>query len=404
MRRWIVPLLVVIALAASIGSTSADTATLAGGITVTSIKVTYAFARSMTFSVAVADSSAITAATLFYQSGVTPPRSQPADPFTPANPVDLTASVDLSKSSLSAFSTVTYWWEISDEAGRQLRTDTQTLAYIDNRFAWKDFASGAVRIHWYVGDSGFSAAAAAVANEALPHIQQQLGVEPPSPIDIYIYTKLDDLRSAVELSGHSWLGGLARPEFGVVLVAIAPGDSALVQMRHDIPHELTHLMVFIATTPSYRSVPRWLDEGLATLNEGEPDSSQAESLRAAYANNQLTPITTLCGAFPADATAAKLAYAQSRGVVQQIIDDYGSAGLQALMAAYRDGASCTGGVERGLNTTLASIELKWRSSLGPGGGAAAVASGSGPWIVIWLALALPLLGLIMWRKPKRSNL
>ncbi|HEY4723180.1 MAG TPA: hypothetical protein VII92_15100, partial [Anaerolineae bacterium] len=141
-----VPLLVVIALAASIGSASADTATLADGITVTSIKVTYTFARSMTFSVTAASSSAITQATLFYQSGVTPPRSQPADPFTPANPVDLTATVDLSKSSISAFSTVSYWWEISDETGRQLRTDTQTLAYIDNRFAWKDFASGAVRI------------------------------------------------------------------------------------------------------------------------------------------------------------------------------------------------------------------------------------------------------------------
>ena len=243
MRRWIIPLLVVIALAASIGPAAADTATLADGITVTANKVTYAFARSMTFSLTATGSSAITAATLFYQSGLMPPRSQAANPFAPANPIDLTASVDLNNSSISAFSAVSYWWEISDEAGRQLRTDTQTLAYIDNRFAWKDFVSGAVRVHWYVGDSGFSAAAAAVANDALPRLQQQLGVEPPSPIDIYIYTKLDDLRSAVELSGRSWLGGLARPEFGVALVAIAPGDSALVQMRHDIPHELTHLMV-----------------------------------------------------------------------------------------------------------------------------------------------------------------
>ncbi len=120
-------------------------------------------------------------------------------------------------------------------------------------------------------------------------------------------------------------------------------------------------MTFVATSPNYDAVPRWLDEGLATLNEGEPNSTQVLAVQDALAKNKLIPIEILCGAFPTDASAALLAYGQSRYVVQQIINEYGSAGIQALLAAYRDGATCSGGVERALNITLPELELKWRA-------------------------------------------
>ena len=398
MRCRNVPLLIVITwVALAIGSARAD------GITVSSIDASYTFARSMIFSLSASSDSPVTQATLFFQSGGAPPLSQPADSFVPANQVNLAATVNLVETKLPAFSTISYWWEVADQSSKTIRTETRTLAYIDNRFNWQEITSGPVRVHWYRGDSGFSTAAASVANEALPRIQQQSGVEPPSPIDIYIYASVDDLRSAVELGGRPWLGGQARPEFGVVMVAIPPGDGALIQMRREIPHELTHLMVFIATTPDYQAVPAWLDEGLATLNEGEPNPTQAVALQDAFAANRLIPIDALCGPFSTDASAALLAYAESQGVVQQIVDDYGSAGLQALLAAYRDGATCAGGVERGLSATLAGIELKWRSRLGPAGSAEAVAKGSGPWLLLWIAIGLPLLGLIAWRRPAKRD-
>jgi hypothetical protein len=185
------------------------------------------------------------------------------------------------------------------------------------------------------------------------------------------------------------------------MVAIPDDETALVNMRRDIPHELTHLLVFVAATPNYSKVPHWLDEGLATLNEEEPNPTQAVAVQNASSANQLIPIESLCGSFPTDASSALIAYAESRGVVQQIVNEYGSAGLQALLAAYRDGATCEAGTERGLNDSLASIELKWKSSLAPNSGTSSILVGIAPWVILILIIALPLIALIPHKSSRR---
>jgi hypothetical protein len=388
----------------------ARSAAQAAGISFSALDASYAFADEMIFTATASSDSPITQATVFFQSGSQPPYSRPADPFAPATLVSLTATIDLKETTLIPFSTVSYWWEAIDQAGQTARSETQTLIYVDNRFAWQEFTSGPARVHWYQGDSGFGGAAANIAAEAIPGLQQQIGVEPPSPLDVYVYASIDDLRSAVELAGREWLGGQARPELGVVLVAIPPGDSARLQMRRDIPHELTHLMTFVAAAPNYDAVPRWLDEGLATLNEGEPNSTQVLAVQDALAKNRLIPIESLCGAFPADASAALLAYGQSRYIVQQIINEYGSAGIQALLAAYRDRATCSGGVERALNITLPELELKWRGALqaDPTNPTTTVptsrstATGILPWLLLIGVIALPLIVILLWRSPRKA--
>jgi Peptidase MA superfamily len=382
----------------------------AAGISFSSLNASYTFADQMIFTATAASASPITQATVFFQSGSQAPYAHPADPFTPASVVSLTATIDLNETTLIPFSTVSYWWEVIDQTGQQARSATQTIVYVDNRFAWQEFASGPVRVHWYQGDSGFGGAAANIAAEAIPGMVQQIGVEPPSPLDVYVYASIDDLRSAVELAGREWLGGQARPELGVVLVAIPPGDSARLQMRRDIPHELTHLMTFVAASPNYDAVPRWLDEGLATLNEGEPNSTQVLAVQDALAKNKLIPLESLCGAFPVDASAALLAYGQSRYIVQQIINEYGSVGIQSLLAAYRDGATCSGGVERALNITLPELELKWRSALQTGNSnpstsvptSTTTSTGILPWLLLIGVMALPLIVILVWRSPKKS--
>ncbi len=403
MRRLIITLICIWSFLSPIGLAAAGSSIVFSDLT-----ATYTFANRMTFTVSVTGESPIVKAAVFFQSGSQPPASQPADAFAPAPVVTLTATIDLKQVTLTPFSTVSYWWEVTDAAGQTARSEPQSVVYMDNRFAWQDITSGPARVHWYQGDSGYGAAAASVAAEALPKLQQQIGVDPPSPIDIYLYASSDDLRSAVELAGRPWLGGQARPELGVVLVAIPPGQDAQLQMRHDIPHELSHLMTFVATTPNYSHVPRWLDEGLATLNEGEPNSTQALAVQAALANNKLIPLESLCAAFPQDASQALLAYGQSRNVVQHIIDEYGSAGIQALLAAYRDGATCEGGVERGLNTTLTGLELKWRTPLQNTGTAvnpttSVTSTSLAPWLILLAVITVPLMIVLVWHKPQKHD-
>lgn len=377
----------------------------AQAISADQLEATYRFAESLTFTATFKSEAPVVEATLFYQAGGAAPISVPARPFDPAPQVVVTAQAELGANAPRAFTAIRYWWEVTDRAGNHLRTATQSLPYIDNRFAWRELIEGSVRLHWYEGDSGLAALAASIANQTLPRLQQQLSVAPPSPIDIYVYGSLADLRSAVELMGRPWLGGQARPELGVVMLNAPPGDTAAIQLRRDVPHELTHLMVYVATAPRYDNVPAWLDEGLATINEGEPNPAQAVALENALAAGQVPSLESLCGAFPTDSSAALAAYAQSRGVVQEIIDGYGTEGISALLEAYRDGATCEGGVERGLSATLTGLDLRWRASLQADGGASSVARGSGPWALIALIVLLPLAAvLVLARRPGRPDM
>ena len=402
-RRLFLPLLITLVSLIAVGQSSADRLH-AAPIKIEVAEPRYQFAQWIAFSAHASGSISITQATVFYQTGSTLPVSQPADRFVAATQVDLAATIVFSTARPTAFSIITYWWEIVDQAGNRQQSELHTFKYIDNRFAWQTLDQGHARIYWYQGDSALSNSAARLVADTLPRLQQQFGGAPPDKLDVYIYATLDDLRSAVELAGHEWLGGQARPQLGVVLIAVPPGPEADLQLRRDLPHELTHLMVYLAAYPRYDAVPAWLDEGLATLNEAEPNPAQAVALQKALVAGQVPALETLCGTLPTDATAAMVAYAQSRGVVQQIVDAYGSTGIQALLAAYRDGSTCAGGVERGLNTTLTGLELKWRASLSPDSGAATLAKGFGPWLLILAVVSVPLIVMLVGRKPKSDKM
>jgi hypothetical protein len=76
-------------------------------------------------------------------------------------------------------------------------------------------------------------------------------------------------------------------------------------------------------------------------------------------NGTLIKLDALCGAFPADAGQAELAYAESESLVRYIRDQHGATDLAALLAAYADGVSCDGGVQRVLHLSLSQLEEAW---------------------------------------------
>jgi hypothetical protein len=392
MRRFLLSLLIALTPLIALDRVYAD------GVTIEPAEPRYQFAEWIAFTARASSAVSITQATVFYQAGSALPVSQPADRFVAAPQVDLSATIVFSETRPAAFSIITYWWEVTDQAGNQQQSELYTLKYIDNRFTWRSLEQDHARVYWYQGDSTLGVSAAKMVADTLPRLQQQLGVEPPDKLDVYIYASLTALRSAVELAGRDWLGGQARPELGVILIAVPPDPNAETQLRRDLPHELTHLMMYAAAYPRYDAVPAWLDEGLATLNEADPNPAQAVALQQALDTGQTASLETLCGGLPSEASVVLTAYAQSRGIVQQIIDAYGSTGIQALLAAYRDGASCAGGVEHGLNTTLTGLDLQWRAAQGSDSGAMTLAKGLGPWLLIWLAVALPLIVLLFTRK------
>ncbi len=394
---------VIASLVLVVGLLLAPSAAAAEPITVIESRTDHSFAQQVTFTLyATSDEAEIEHVYLFFQVGDREVESANVLIAEPAREVNVSHVHDLRLSPLPPFAMVTFWWQIEDAAGNILNTASQPgqFQYTDNRFRWEQHSGDGITIHWIEGhgDPTFGQAALDIALTSVEEVGAELGdlVTATPPIDIYIYDAQHNLSGAMMLTGREWAAGQAHPELGVIVIAIPLEDGYKSRMLRYIPHEVTHMLVYQAVTPtSYKHVPEWLDEGLATANEKRPTPEYAVALEEARVAGQLIPLEDLCVPFSPDSTTAWLAYAQSSSVVQFIRQQYGADGIRALLRAYANGASCASGVQDGLNVNLSGLETAWRASLEPQAPWRAWVEQVGVWVGLWLLsllVAVPMIG------------
>jgi Peptidase MA superfamily len=363
-------------------------------ITVVDSGADYDFGKQMTFRLVAESPAGVSQATLFVDTGDESATSVTQADFTPGDQITAEVVRDLQQQPVRPFSPVTYWWRIEDGTGDQVDSDRATFLYEDNRFNWQTTQRGPVTAHWYAGDLAYGQAAADAGALALPRIARDLGVDPVERVDVYVYSSVDALQTGLQLNGRTWVAGHADPDLGVVLIAVPPGPESILAFDRDLPHELTHVLIYRATAPNYDSVPFWLNEGLAVLHETQPNPTYRVVLERAQHGNHLLPLSTLCGGFPLDAQEASLAYAESASLAGYVRDNYGSAALVDLLHAYADGATCEGGVQRVLHTSLAGLETGWTRAVFNTDPLRTLLVDVGPWALLFLIPALALAGFL----------
>ncbi len=326
----------------------------------------YAFGDYMTFQLSARSEARIKTINLYYRSAPGAPTNLAKPRFIPGPTITATYSISLTLNPLPAYTTLEYWWELEDTADRTLTTDPQTLLYADNRFDWRTLAREPITVHWYQGDTAFGQAAADVALAALNNINADLNAPLPELVNVYIYANQNDAQEAFQSTGRLWVGAHANPALGVVIVAVSPDAlDADINLGLTIPHELTHVLIYQLVGENYRQVPTWLNEGLARLNETQPDSNAPADLRAAAQQGQLISLKELCDPFPEDPARALLAYAESASLVSYLRAQYGQSRIQELLRAYGNGVGCEAGVQQALGTSLDSLETDWLATINP---------------------------------------
>jgi hypothetical protein len=382
-----------------------------GNITEVENTANHNFAQQITFELHIISESKVNRVVVFFQAdGDHQTESETVTFEQSDNLVAATHMHDLRLAPLPPFATVAFWWRVEYGDGKVWSSSIQEFEYTDNRFRWEqlDDRDTNLAVHWIEGhaDAEFGQAALDTARASIEDINAELRAPLPESIDIYIYDTQQNLDAAMVLAGREWVGGQAHPELGAVVAAIpANGFSASLMDRY-IPHEITHLLVYQATTPQgYDFVPEWLDEGLATANERLPTPEFELELEKAHTETGLIPLEDLCVPFSPKAETALLSYAQSGSVVRFIRQRYGAQGIRDLIAAYADGASCTSGVEDGLGMTLHELDAAWRASLEPEPRTLspweAWLDENGIWVLLWIVSALvvaPWIGKLRPRK------
>ncbi len=309
------------------------------------------------------------------------------------------------QNALRPFAIVQWHYRFTFQDGSTAQSETFSVRYVDDRFDWQTLEVEGLRVSWYGADASFGEAALEAARAGLESIGNWFPLTLTPPIEVYVYTRPDDLRLTLAPGGADWIAGHADPALGVVMVAIESGAEQGTLMEQRIPHELMHILLHRHVGTGYQNIPVWLREGMATGVERYPSPDRERVLADALAGDRLIRLQELCASFPAGAAQAFLAYAQSRSFTQYLQDMYGSTRLLDLATTYADGVDCEVGTERVFGLPLSRLEADWRSSIQRQDSFLSMTSDMAPYLVLLcLVLAIPLIGIATtFRKKGNRN-
>ncbi|MDJ0753081.1 MAG: peptidase MA family metallohydrolase [Ardenticatenaceae bacterium] len=277
--------------------------------------------------------------------------------------IEFEHAVDLTAVQIEPFVTLTYWWAFESEDGMFFETRSFEVEYVDDRFDWEFKTSNEVTVYWTTGQSEIGQVAFDVTAEMLPKLSRFYQTELETPVTIFLYPTENALQTVFN---SEWIGGVATPHNGRIMLPASNARTAVVNFRRQIPHELSHLFFDQLTANHREGAPKWLDEGLAVTFEDPPNSNYAPLLEKAFEEGNVIPFELLCSQFPTQSTdMVLLAYAQSGSLVNYIETEYGRGGLQALIATVNDGRSCENVTDVALGISLQELNTDWEAANQP---------------------------------------
>jgi hypothetical protein len=337
----------------------------AASATVTKDQASISFPNTITFQIQVQGESTIDRIVLEYgvemlTCGEVVAKAFPD--FKPAKSVSASWTWDMRQSGSEPPGARIWWrWRILDTGGQETVTEKKNTVWLDDIYPWKSQTKDLVTLHWYSRSQAYGQDLVDSAATSLEQINSMIGLTPDVPIDLYIYSDVEDMRDSV-LYEAGWAGGISFGENADIILAIPNGYETWG--KESISHELMHTVVKRYTFSCLFVLPFWLDEGLAMVSEGELDDYEKVRLDSAILNNTLFPLPSLTGAFPEDPELAILAYAQSQSVVDYLLHQGTSAQMREMLDGLHTGKTIDESLMSAFGFNVNELDNLWRKSVG----------------------------------------
>ena len=204
---------------------------------------------------------------------------------------------------------------------------------------------------------------APLAEEAFDTLAARYGYRPTVPVRVELFRSNADF--SVRTVGLTGLGALGVC-FGPVVAMDSPAARPVGDFNwgSTLWHELAHTFTLGATD---NRIPRWLSEGLSVFEERRARRSWGADVTpeflAAYAEKRLVPPSRMNDGFmrPRFPQEVILSYYQASLIVEWIEQQKGIAGMRAMLAGYRGGASTAQVVHDVLGMDLAQLDAQFDS-------------------------------------------
>lgn len=262
--------------------------------------------------------------------------------------------------SLAPGSVITYYWLLWDETGREIHAGDASFTYVDDRFNWEAASEGPIHIHVYRDGQG--ADLMNVALNDLESLEEEIGVSLTQPIQIYVYANRSDMQLALPSRSDRY------DEMTVTLGMVVADDTLLLLgnasgVEKTLAHELSHIVVGLATDNPISDLPRWLDEGLAMYAERDLPAANQQALDRAVRRDNLISVRSLSG-YSGDPDLVDLFYAESYSLISFMLDEYGRDKMLELLTQFRQGVYQEDALLTVYGFGLDELDARWRKHLG----------------------------------------
>lgn len=323
-------------------------------------------------------------------------RARARSEFTSGNRVDLTFAWTLEPGELPPGTRISYYWELVDQTGNRWQTDPSIVIYEDDRFDWQELVETPIIVRYYGSRKATAQKVLEAAVAAAQRLQKDVGVELKEPVSIYVYNSKNDMRAALTSRSETY-------DIRTVTLGVSMGRNTLIILGSDagvrgtVAHEMSHIVIGMATDNPYTDLPRWLDEGLAMYAEGELPEDNRRALEQAIRNDALISVRSL-SSYVGDPALVDLFYGEVYSLVDFMLTTYGREKMDRLLDALQDGQSVNEALGEIYGLTIDDLDLQWRASLGLGPRAAPTATPelqqqrretpicTSPAAILWLAI------------------
>ena len=249
-------------------------------------------------------------------------------------------------------------WEFKYESGDTFETDSQIWRYEDPRFEWESLQEGVLEVAFYE-DRGTAETMLREGLEALDEISPFLGLDELIPIKVYVWANTEDAREVERIRSESFEESV-----------ITGGTRVLADLVHIytpsrwvVRHELTHVLTKLAGEGPYGDLPAWLDEGMATLAEGDWLERRGQALQFAINNDIVLSLRSMES--PSNRPGfVDIFYGQSAAIVLYLINEYGPENMNDFFQAFKEGQSVEDALSSVYGHDRESLENAWRDSVG----------------------------------------
>jgi hypothetical protein len=354
-RRWLIVWLLALMVWAPASARAEN-----GAVEVLENSVSTRFAESSVFHLAAYSDTPIQEVAILYRVGDSVVTNRAYPTFTPGRDIDVQWTLEHFPGSLPPGSEVSYYWLLWDAAGRETRLDSSSFVYNDDRFDWSEIGEGPFRVFTYSGDQGRRLLDIALANAIT--LEEEIGVALTRPVRIYVYANRSDMRQALPSRSDRY------DEMTVTLGMVVAGDTLLLlgnasNVEQTLAHELSHIVVGLATDNPISDLPRWLDEGLAMYAERELPANNQLALDRAIRRDELISVRSLSG-YSGDPDLVDLFYAESYSVISYMLDEYGRDKMLELLTEFSGGVYQEDALVAVYGFGLDELDARWREHLG----------------------------------------